>query len=239
MLKQWQKIPIIYSSEPLVDLPVQFLRIDPHQYQVLGAPYGDNISPWQLRENVIQRLIYSQEFLQSIYPELVLLVFDCWRPIRVQKFMYEYAINQECISRGIANDVTINSNEKDFNNITNKVNKFWAFPSTNKKMPPPHSTGAAIDLTLSIKNGSPLNMGGDIDWIGPESEPDYYLEFAKFGKKSSAHLWHSRRLLLRDIMQQSGFVQHPNEWWHFSFGDQLWAWLTKSDAAYYGAVEGA
>ena len=38
-------------------------------------------------------------------------------------------------------------------------------------------------------------------------------------------------------MNQAGFVQHPCEWWHFSFGDQLWAWYTKSDAAFYGAVE--
>ena len=80
-------------------------------------------------------------------------------------------------------------------------------------------------------------MGGVIDSIGPESDPNYYLKFAQSERNSSNNLWHFRRLLLKDIMHQAGFVQHPNEWWHFSFGDQLWAWCTNSDAAFYGAID--
>ncbi|MCZ0900835.1 D-alanyl-D-alanine dipeptidase, partial [Microcoleus sp. HI-ES] len=26
-----------------------------------------------------------------------------------------------------------------------------------------------------------------------------------------------------------GFQQHPNEWWHFCLGDQMWAWLTNQN----------
>ncbi len=237
MLKPWQNIPIIKRKEPLEDLPDQLHRIEPHHYQALGAPYGDNVSPWKLRTSVVQRLIYAQEQLQAIYPELVLLLFDCWRPIRVQKFMYEYAINQECILKGVNKDAKSDLNARDLKDIIDSVNKFWAYPSYDQSIPPPHSTGAAVDLTLALKNGSSLNMGGEIDFIGPESEPNYYLESTKVAKKSLSFLWHSRRLLLSDIMRNAGFVQHPNEWWHFSFGDQLWAWLTKSDAALYGAVE--
>ena len=37
-------------------------------------------------------------------------------------------------------------------------------------------------------------------------------------------------------MKQAGFVQHPNEWWHFSYGDQLWSWLSKESNAIYGAA---
>ncbi|MEO1402022.1 MAG: D-alanyl-D-alanine dipeptidase, partial [Cyanobacteria bacterium J06635_1] len=40
--------------------------------------------------------------------------------------------------------------------------------------------------------------------------------------------------------QRAGFGQHPNEWWHFSYGDQLWAWLLRKShpqAARYGAIE--
>ncbi|MFM7652374.1 MAG: D-alanyl-D-alanine dipeptidase, partial [Vulcanococcus sp.] len=32
----------------------------------------------------------------------------------------------------------------------------------------------------------------------------------------------------------AGFEQHPNEWWHFSYGDQLWAWRAGQDVACYG-----
>jgi zinc D-Ala-D-Ala dipeptidase len=37
-------------------------------------------------------------------------------------------------------------------------------------------------------------------------------------------------------------IRHPSEWWHFSIGDQLWAWLkNQSDPrqtipAYYGRI---
>ena len=26
-------------------------------------------------------------------------------------------------------------------------------------------------------------------------------------------------------MTNAGFKRHPGEWWHFSLGDQMWAWL--------------
>ena len=151
--------------------------------------------------------------------------------------MYQHAIRQECLSRLGNKNENFDLKDKEFKEVVNKVNKFWALPTFNKSMPPPHSTGAAIDLTLAVKNGSALNMGGEIDCIGAKSEPNYFLQLAKVDNKSSASLWHSRRLLLNDIMTNVGFVRHPNEWWHFSYGDQLWAWLTKSDAGFYGTVE--
>jgi D-alanyl-D-alanine dipeptidase len=35
-------------------------------------------------------------------------------------------------------------------------------------------------------------------------------------------------------MEVAGFAQHPNEWWHFSHGDQLWAWRQQQPIAHYG-----
>ena len=49
-------------------------------------------------------------------------------------------------------------------------------------------------------------------------------------------IWNSRRNLLRKIMTKFGFAQHPNEWWHFSYGDQLWAWKNKKANALYGKI---
>ena len=36
----------------------------------------------------------------------------------------------------------------------------------------------------------------------------------------------ANRRLLHWLMTQEGFAGHPDEWWHFSWGDQLWAALT-------------
>ncbi|WP_271255300.1 M15 family metallopeptidase [Pseudanabaena sp. Chao 1811] len=37
-------------------------------------------------------------------------------------------------------------------------------------------------------------------------------------------------------MTHSGFVRHPHEWWHFSYGDQIWAWICNEKLAIYGGV---
>jgi D-alanyl-D-alanine dipeptidase len=35
-------------------------------------------------------------------------------------------------------------------------------------------------------------------------------------------------------MTEEGFVGHPEEWWHFSWGDQLWSALSGIRPAFYG-----
>ena len=117
-----------------------------------------------------------------------------------------------------------------------EVGRFWAKPSSNPLTPPPHSTGAAIDLTLSDITGNPLDLGGEIDFIGAESSPDFYKK-DNLGIPCTKHqLFHKRRSLLFSVMEQAGFVQHPNEWWHFSYGDQLWSWLSNQGNPIYGAA---
>ena len=109
------------------------------------------------------------------------------------------------------------------------MGRFWAAPSRDPATPPPHSTGAAVDLTLSSIDGTPLAMGGEIDAIGAVSEPQHYA-----GREDSeARRWHQRRQLLAEVMGAAGFAQHPNEWWHYSFGDQLWAWQKGAAVAVY------
>ena len=114
--------------------------------------------------------------------------------------------------------------------MESEVGRFWAPPSQNPQTPPPHSTGAAVDLTLATAAGSLLEMGGAIDAIGAVSEPDYFA----YATDPAEQGFHQRRELLRTVMASAGFAQHPNEWWHFSYGDQLWAWRTGQPQALYG-----
>jgi D-alanyl-D-alanine dipeptidase len=39
-------------------------------------------------------------------------------------------------------------------------------------------------------------------------------------------LAHAHRQALLEAMASAGFTRHPEEWWHFSYGDQMWAWLS-------------
>jgi D-alanyl-D-alanine dipeptidase len=81
-------------------------------------------------------------------------------------------------------------------------------------------------------------MGSEIDAIGAISEPDYYRRCADAlpagESRQQALQWHHNRSLLATAMATAGFCQHPNEWWHFSYGDQLWAWRSGHAQACYG-----
>ena len=223
-MRPWSTIPIEECGEPLQALPPALLRIEPHPYMALGAPYGASGNPFQLRLGVVQRLLDAQQQLVEHDPGLRLSIFDAWRPIAVQAFMVDHSIAELCRERG----VEVRSGDA-FDQEVADVGRFWAAPSRDPATPPPHSTGAAVDLTLSSSDGTPLAMGGEIDAIGAVSEPQHYA-----GREDSdAQRWHQRRQLLADVMEASGFAQHPNVWWHYSFGDQLWAWRRGAAVAIY------
>ena len=233
-LRPWNNIKINECNEPLVSIPESIFRLTPHPYMSLGAPYLTGVDPWVLRPSVLKRLIRAQQYLSDISPHLQLALFDAWRPISVQKFMFNYTIQETCKSRGIdINDLSVN---EIISEIIEDVSRFWAEPSTNPSTPPPHSTGAAIDLTLADMKGKPLDLGGEIDFIGAKSSPDFYEKHSLGMLNSKYKLFNDRRSLLFSVMGKAGFVQHPNEWWHFSYGDQLWSWLSKRGNAIYGAA---
>ena len=223
-MRPWSLIPIAECGEPMQELPPALLRMEPHPYMALGAAYGASGTPFQLRLGVVQRLLDAQQQLIEHDPSLRLSIFDAWRPIAVQAFMVDHSIAELCRERG----VEVRSGDA-FDQVVADVGRFWAAPSRDPMTPPPHSTGAAVDLTLSSCDGTPLAMGGEIDAIGAVSEPQHYA-----GREDSdARRWHQRRQLLAEVMGSAGFAQHPNEWWHYSFGDQLWAWRRGAAVAIY------
>ena len=235
MKRSWQQLPIKESGEYVEDIPSALLRIDPHPYASLGAPYGKGLSPWTLRSSVIKLLLTAQKDLKKKFPDLSLIIFDAFRPISVQSFMIDNAIKKEYIARGL-NKSQLNHDAL-LEDVIESVNRFWAPPSFDPKTPPPHSTGGAIDLTLSDLDGNPIDMGSEIDEIGKRSEPNYYSQASLEDVSGNASLWNFRRNILKNAMINAGFVQHPNEWWHYSYGDQLWAWKNNFEYAIYGRVK--
>ena len=232
--KPWINIKINECNEPLISIPQSIFRLTPHPYMSLGAPYLNGVDPWALRKSVLERLIEAQLYLSESHPDLQLALFDAWRPIPVQKFMFNYTLQEACKSRGIeVKDFSVNESIPE---IIEEISLFWAMPSSNPSTPPPHSTGGAIDLTLADMKGNQLDLGGEIDFIGAQSSPDFYKKYSLRMPSSKQHAFHSRRSLLFSVMDRAGFVQHPNEWWHFSYGDQLWSWLSKQGDAIYGAA---
>jgi D-alanyl-D-alanine dipeptidase len=242
-LRPWNAVPIAagaaLNAEPLEPLPAALHCLTPHPYASLGAPYGAQGSPFRLRRSVLLRLLQAQAALQRRHPTLRLAIVDGWRPLEVQAFMVEHSIVSTCRERGI--DPAQDSPARQA--VIAEVGRFWAPPNPDPLAPPPHSTGAAVDLTLADASPAgpvPLAMGSEVDAIGAVSEPDHFGRLTETcsdaEQRRNYQLWHGRRQLLQAVMAEAGFHRHPNEWWHFSWGDQLWAWQAGAASAHYGRV---
>jgi len=169
-MKPYQNIPIAECDEPLVAIADDIIKIEPHAYVTLGAPYVDR-SPFFVRQGILERLRRSQIYLQTIRPNWQIAIFDAYRPIPVQQFMVDYSFAQLAESKGLEIK-SLTEDQK--NSLMSEVMKFWAIPSHDPKTPPPHSTGAAIDVTLFDAEGQEINMGSPIDEISDRSLPDYF-----------------------------------------------------------------
>nr|WP_017305966.1 M15 family metallopeptidase [Spirulina subsalsa] len=228
-LKPYQQIPIVECHEPLAPIPREVFVLPPiHPYAALGADYQGR-SPYFLRQGVIQALEQAQQALQGEHPQWKILIFDAFRPISVQQFMVDYSFQTLLQQRGLT-EAQLSEGEKQ--DLWQVVYELWALPSSDPATPPPHSTGAALDITLVDAQGNVVDMGSEIDELSARSHPDYYAS----AQTPPEQTYHQHRQLLHRIMTQAGFRRHPREWWHFSLGDQLWAWLGKQDDPGFDAI---
>ena len=217
-MRPYHQIPIFECGEPIIAIPLELFAVEsPHPYEKLGAPYGDR-SPYYLRQSIIENLLQAQNYLNLLHPNWYIQIFDAYRPIAVQQFMVDYSFAQAVQDRGLT-DVELSPNQRQ--EIWEAVYEIWAVPSLDEKTPPPHSTGAAVDVTLVDDAGQIVNMGSPIDEMSERSHPDYYAN----SDRPEAQKYHVHRQLLQDVMLKAGFQRNPREWWHFSIGDQMWAWL--------------
>jgi D-alanyl-D-alanine dipeptidase len=121
--------------------------------------------------------------------------------------------------------------------LMDEVERYWAAPSEDENSPAPHATGGAIDLTLRWKDGDPLWMGSLFDDVTALANRDRFEHLDPENFSFSDQEARANRRLLHWLMVEEGFAGHPDEWWHFSWGDQMWAALTGAEAAHYGLAE--
>jgi D-alanyl-D-alanine dipeptidase len=217
-MKPYRKISIQECGEPL--LPINLSNIvltDPPPYQQLGADYQGK-SPYCLRKGVIEALEKAQNKLLQQCPDWKIQIFDAYRPVEVQQFMVDYTFDSVLQQEGLKKE---NLSFEKHQQLLEKVYQIWAIPSHDPRTPPPHSTGAALDITLMDATEIAVDMGGEIDDLSDFSQPNFYSK----SSDPEEQIFHQRRVLLNEVMESAGFLRHPGEWWHFSLGDQLWAWL--------------
>jgi zinc D-Ala-D-Ala dipeptidase len=201
-------IPIVESGEPLVDLRnLPGVAIDERKRDRAGL--------WlHARLGVAERLRAVQRACPS---GTRLLLIEAYRPVDVQRrYFNEYAAR-----------LAAEHPEWDASTIFANASRYVAPP----KVDPPHSTGGAIDLTLSDERGCELDLGTRVNASPEESDGACFTDAPTIGESARTN-----RALLAALMDQAGFVNYPTEWWHWSFGDRYWAYVTGRPAARYGSV---
>ena len=165
-------------------------------------------NPFQLRVSAVDRLVRAQAMLP---PGWQLQVREGWRPIWVQEQLWEGSLTRLRESQPDLPEEALRTENA----------RFTAPPDTA----PPHSTGGTVDLAL-LQYGEPADMGWGFNEPGPGS--------------CTAHPVGNRARQNRDIlahaMDAAGFINYPQEWWHWSYGDRYWAFQTTAPATLFGPL---
>lgn len=168
------------------------------------------------RKGIVERLGKARRMLPRGWN---FKIWDAFRTVRTQTILYD-----DYYARLKAENPAWNEDE-----LAKAVTIFVSFPSRDIHKPAPHNTGGALDLTLIDASGQEIPMGSEFDEFDYTSHTDYFRDKdARF---------HENRMLLKSAMESAGFVNYCEEWWHFSYGDQVWAKETKTDFAIYGSME--
>jgi zinc D-Ala-D-Ala dipeptidase len=205
------QIPIEECGEPLVDLRQTAdrtgLKLDERKRDEAGL--------WlHVRLGILERLQRAQEAAPN---GVGLLVVEGYRPIALQAFYFERYVTE------------LRAEHPSWSprRLRELASRYVAPPD----VVPPHSTGAAVDVTLVDDSGSELDLGTRVNASPEESGGACFTGAAGLSAEAAAN-----RALLCRLMEGAGCVNYGTEWWHWSYGDRYWAFTTGSRVAIYGTV---
>src|SRR5207302_5257516 len=97
------------------------------------------------------------------------------------------------------------------------VNRFSAPPDL-PRIPPPHTTGGALDLNLVNAAGEGLDFSSPFELTDRSA-----VAMAVRGLSEAAR---ANRRVLAEALNNAGLTDYAPERWHWSYGDQGWALRT-------------
>lgn len=96
-----------------------------------------------------------------------------------------------------------------------------------------HNCGGAVDVVLGRVDGILVDMGTPYPSHG--TDMDTASKFPMLCPDITDEQKENRRIL-REAMESEGFVWYPGEWWHFCYGDRMWAVYTNRIECFYGPL---
>jgi len=230
-LPDWQAVSAIAIAErqdPLLPVSLSPAITTYPAYYKMGVPNA--MDECFVRREVFERLMQASRLLPD---GIRLVVLDGWRPFIVQQYLFDTLMN--LIQR------THPEMDADWQYAFART--LVSPPSTDPEAPSPHLTGGSVDVTLSDAEGRLLDMGtlfdeaSPLSWTAalevPPGEEYRYPESREDDHHEQARI---NRRILYNAMTAAGFTNLPSEWWHYDFGNQLWALHSGQGVAFYGAT---
>ena len=169
-----------------------------------------------VRKEVYEMLCNAAEMLPV---GMRLRIWDAWRPFALQQELYtEYADD-------IIREFELQNCSEEQQKAV--IRKFVSEPIEEKDVPPVHTTGGAVDVTILDSNGNELEMGSGFDEFSDRTYTAYY-------ENSKDERIRKNRRLLYGVMTKAGFSNLPSEWWHYDYGNRFWAYYNNQPAIYRG-----
>ena len=207
-----ERIAIHDNQEALIAVPTSRNLKQRPMYFEQNVPHAINVCA--ARTSVAEKLQLAADLLPA---GLGIVVLDAWRSRDVQQALQDQVGD---IIKATYPDLSSEEQQKMLLQFVAPVGPNFVSP---------HLTGGSVDITLyDLNTGAMLDMGSDFDEPSERSHTAYY-------ENTPSHPAHERRRLLHHVMTEVGFSNLPTEWWHFDFGNPLWAHYTGQDHALYGA----
>jgi D-alanyl-D-alanine dipeptidase len=210
-------IPITENNEPMIDIKSRTeLKYGPPPENILTKDCYT-----KLRKTVFDKLCEAQKELPHGWR---FRIYEGFRSLKVQQMLFE----QE-FARVSKNQPTWSKAEV-FRETTRLVSPVVNYDQSQNI--PPHNTGGAFDIELIDTDNQLIDMGMEAkDW--GVVDPDLCLTHCR----RLTHQQKRNRRILLELLESFGFVNYPNEWWHFSYGDRYWAYHTHHTDAIYGSAD--
>lgn len=170
---------------------------------------------YRVREEIIEKVGRISRLLDK--EGKVLIIRSAWRSFEHQELLQEFYLNR----------VRDENPGKGPEEIEEIVSNFIA--STRKSM---HSTGGAVDaLIYDLEKERVMDFGTNDGYKIDHNERCY-----PFHPDISASDRENRKLLI-GLFENEGFVCDLKEYWHFDYGNVVWAIGKKKSRSIYGIIE--
>jgi D-alanyl-D-alanine dipeptidase len=189
--------------------PVQMTVFEETDRIFLNVEFRDD---WRIRTQIRQRIEKASKTLPD---GLAFMIYEAYRSRQQQQRLWDllYAKLQQ------------ENPERQTDDLYTEASR-WVSPPDG--FGSGHQAGAAVDITLATHDRCPLDMGTKMN----ETATPLTMTASPVADNIRIN-----RDILINALAEFGLVNYPYEWWHFSYGDRLWAEVTGRAQAFFAPID--